>query len=174
MAKVLFFISKKTYLKLLSDKCPPPIQTETEGPATVFPTLGIDHNNIFKWISVSSIPDSSVFVQNTHNGDSGVGTFYPSAVAHGKVCLGARTLSVWVKASCTLGLGPAEAPCCLVFGWQSQTPMEFQSPLPLTMLWFNQTPSNVLKWNQRWCSLNLSKKQILFWLDGSTRSLVAL
>lgn len=87
MAKALFFISKKTtFLNLLTDKCPRPIQTEMEGPATVFPTLGIDHNNIFKWISISSVPDSSVFVQIAPNGDGGVGTFYPSAVAHGKVC----------------------------------------------------------------------------------------
>lgn len=34
-----------------------------------------------------------LFVQ-THDGDGAEGVFYLSAVAHGKVCLGARTLSV--------------------------------------------------------------------------------
>lgn len=173
MAKALFFISKKTnFLKLLTDKCQTSHPNRNWRTSNSFSNIRNGPHNIFKGISVSSVPDSSVFVQIAHNGDGGVETLYPSAVAHGKVCLGARTLSVWVKASCTLGLGPAESPRCLIFGWQSQTPMECQTPPP--MLWFNQTPSNVLKRNQRWCSFNLSKELILLWLDGSTRSLAAL
>lgn len=82
---------------------------------------------------------------------------FSSIVAHGKVCMGDRTLSE-LRPCTHLGwwLLSAESLHSMIFGWQRQMLVACHSKMTSSnlLLWFNELSSNVSKQNQPQCSLN--------------------
>lgn len=95
-----------------------------------------------------SVPEVSMCMEAAHDDDNGGEEKkkkkrkpqLSSRVAHGKVCTGARTLPVWVKAMYTVGQGTA---LCWVTSlhdiWLTETNARGVSVKndPIALLWFN-------------------------------------